>query len=268
MPNPNWVNRYDYQIRYYKDTVINSKTYNLYAPFGRTFGFEYCASFIKRGFLRQDTLAKKVFILDSAFVERPLYDFSKGLNDTLQSYNIVLRANMTLTVMNVATATLSNGTYHKALWVSNNNCFIEGVGSVFGGLYGNNQAIFSNNLTEQLMCFGRITPFFELLEGITTQQYICSLVPAKVGINELKNIKLDGIKIYPNPVTERLTIDFGGANFDYLSVNIYTTLGECVILKNISASQNTVDLSLLTKGIYYLNLQSKLHKQYYKIVKE
>lgn len=273
LPNPNTVNRLDYQIKYFKDTVIQAKTYSVYETFGRQWGFEYCRSFIKRGFIRQDTSAKKVFILDSAYVERPLYDFSKNLNDTLLSYNNVLHSTITLTVTSVATATLSDGTYRKVLWVSGGNCFVEGVGSVFGGLYGHNQASFSNGLTEQLICFGTITPFFRLLEGITQFQYVCSFVPATVGVDDLQQIKSYNITIFPNPNNGIFEIEFISRSNNNLSYKLSNFMGQEILYDSIKAISGSnhfkIDISEVPIGIYILNIfdnNQAVHKQ--KIIKQ
>jgi hypothetical protein len=267
-PNPNAVNRYDYQIRYYKDTVINSKIYNLYQRFGRSWGFEFCSSFTKRGFLRQDTLTKKIFILDANFVERPLYDFSKlVVGDTLQHYNKALNSVVTLTVQHMDTAYLNDGTKHKAQWVSNNNCFIEGVGSIFGGLYGDDQLPFTpNNISEQLMCYGFISPFFNLMDGITQQIYICSLVPATVGMEEYFFNQID-INIFPNPVRDKLHLELG-FQVGNAKLSIYNTLGQIIYSKDGIDKKEEIDLGFLRSGVYYLKINNYEGQKTFKLLKE
>ena len=270
LSSSNWIDRYDYQIRYYKDTIINSKTYNLYERFGRSWGYEFCPSFTKRGFLRQDTLAKKVFILDANFIERPLYNFSKQIGDTLLHYNKSLNSVVTLTVQYLDTAYFYDGSKHKAQWVSNNNCFIEGVGSIFGGLYGDDQMMNTpNNISEQLLCYGRITPFFEIMEGITQQIYYCSLVPATVGINGLKGLEKYEINVFPNPAQDKVTVKFENTPSIGTHITLSNTLGQIIYTHNAPNPMLEINLTTFSSGIYYLKVQDKSGFQTtFKVIKE
>lgn len=249
----NKANRYDYQVKYFKDTLISGKTYNKYGAFGKGYawpGFDgFCTSFINVGFLRQDTFNKTVFILDKDYVERPLYDFSKNPGDTMLSYNRVLNVNLALTVSTVIPTTLLDGSQRKTIWLSNNNCLVEGIGSVCGGLYGDNQYVFSNNVAEQLICFGNLYPFSQLVGGMTMVQYVCALVPETVGIEELEQ---DHIKVFPNPVTDILTVETD----KIVSVEICNSLGQVVY----SGTEKKINLSYLAPGLYILKTSNKIIK--------
>lgn len=266
----NNVKRLDYQIRYYKDTVINGKEYNKYAPFGRLSGQCCCSSFTEHGYLRQDTLARKVYILDNNFVEQPLYDFTKQVGDTFLHYSRKLDANVTLTVEAIATATLNDDTFHKALWVSNNNCFIEGVGSIFGGLYGDDQMFFTtDNISEQLMCFGIIEPFYKLLDGITQRIYYCAFVDQTVGLSETEPM-LPDIRLMPNPTTGKFRIQVNSvAAWNYRIIDL---LGKDVLQGIIPANTGTeavsIDITELPDGIYSVYLTGPPGSLWYqKVVK-
>jgi hypothetical protein len=250
------VDRYDYQIRYFKDTTINGIIYNKYSTFGRAWGIP-CQSFIRHGYLRQDTLNKKVMMLDNNFVERPLYNFSKSIGDTLLSYNNVLNSNVTLTVQSINTATLFNGSHRKAMWVSGNNCFIEGIGSIFGGLYGHGQ-LMNTTVSEQLICFGTIQPFFELLEGITTVNYVCAFVPDNVGINENNKTQSDFFEIYPNPGRNEITIRSLSALNEW-DISIHNALGQIVLDSGTTAGKDRFHLNIedFKSGIYFVCFYSE-----------
>ena len=73
------------------------------------------------------------------------------------------------------------------------------------------------------------------------------------------------IDIYPNPTTGVVYID----NFDNpLNIKVMNTLGEIVMEKQLSISDNKIDLSTYDKGIYYLEIISKKGKITKKIVLE
>jgi hypothetical protein len=73
--------------------------------------------------------------------------------------------------------------------------------------------------------------------------------PASVlGISELG--KNDGIKIYPNPVNDRLFIENKNGTFN--QVTVINTLGQVVKKDNIKKGNNVIDIAVLNSGIYYL----------------
>ncbi|MBV8325294.1 S8 family peptidase [Chryseobacterium sp.] len=74
--------------------------------------------------------------------------------------------------------------------------------------------------------------------------------------------KTEGIKIYPNPVTNILSIQ---SEYDIKSLEIYDNLGR-LIRKN--SQQKAVHVENLSKGIYYLKIQIKDKIYYEKFIKE
>jgi hypothetical protein len=260
---------YDYQLRYIKDTTINSKNYNQYGAFGRAFGEGYCSSFIRVGYLRQDTLVKRVCMLDENYIERPLYNFTKNLGDTLLSYDVSLKANKTLTVTYVTTAVLNNGSIRKALWFSNVNCYIEGVGSIFGGLFGCNQPLQSNYRTEELVCFGKRTPFNVLIEGKTALGILCGLVPYNVGFETIVKVQnLFQIHIVPNPIKDKFKLLFEQGKLELKRVSISNPLGQILFILNEPKIEHEIDISLLVAGVYYLTVENQIGTNVFKIIKE
>jgi len=72
------------------------------------------------------------------------------------------------------------------------------------------------------------------------------------------------ISIYPNPTSEKLFISFENNNIQ--SVSIFSILGTRV--KNISASSvNSIDVSNLSKGIYFIEIHSTEGKIVKKFIK-
>ena len=74
------------------------------------------------------------------------------------------------------------------------------------------------------------------------------------------------IQIYPNPANDKLNIDC--AIVRYLSMQVYNTVGQCVLQKELNNKTNTIDISSLTRGIYILKFSSANGTFEKKIIKE
>ncbi len=61
----------------------------------------------------------------------------------------------------------------------------------------------------------------------------------------------NNIKIYPNPTTDQLTIEWSGSEAT-LPITIYNQLGQVVLSNSISIGKNSLDVSGLPAGVYVL----------------
>ena len=83
-------------------------------------------------------------------------------------------------------------------------------------------------------------------------------------INEI-NYK-DKIDIYPNPVTDRIYINYFTSQ--NLKMHVYNSVGQCVLQRELNNQTNEIDISSLTRGIYILKLTSSNGTIEKKIIKE
>ncbi len=60
------------------------------------------------------------------------------------------------------------------------------------------------------------------------------------------------VKLYPNPATDRITID--NAENQNLNISVYTIVGDFVLQKVLTNNKNIIDISSLSKGIYIIRL--------------
>jgi hypothetical protein len=67
------------------------------------------------------------------------------------------------------------------------------------------------------------------------------------------------IKIYPNPANTQITIEFDSKRSEN-TVEIYTTLGQQLLLKKFGTGNGSVDISEFDNGIYLV----KINKEHYK----
>lgn len=82
-------------------------------------------------------------------------------------------------------------------------------------------------------------------------------VYACVGLEE---VALNSIKIFPNPVSDLLTIKSENVSGPKISLKILNDLGETVYFTDQFIFNSPIDLSYLSPGIYFLKLQSKTLK--------
>lgn len=75
----------------------------------------------------------------------------------------------------------------------------------------------------------------------------------------------NGIAVYPNPVTGRLTIV---AEESIISVRVYDILGNLVLESKAAASTYQLDVSGLSNGVYLLQLQKGEQILTGKLIKE
>ncbi|MCB0447636.1 MAG: T9SS type A sorting domain-containing protein [Gelidibacter sp.] len=109
---------------------------------------------------------------------------------------------------------------------------------------------------------GAINSFYNSnIDNTTTQDYFSGFVSgmqgisfSTLGMNEV-NLYDNLFKIYPNPVINHLTIEspYVG-NFDLYVIN---QLGQEVMKQNQNDPLTSLDVSNLSKGLYFLNISSE-----------
>lgn len=76
----------------------------------------------------------------------------------------------------------------------------------------------------------------------------------------------DRIVLFPNPVENTLTIDFG-SNAAEMKGCIYSVLGQSLQSFNLNRNQNTIDFSPYQKGMYIITIETETGTKTYKVVK-
>ena len=82
------------------------------------------------------------------------------------------------------------------------------------------------------------------------------------------NIQIENISIYPNPINNMLNISVGSNSG--LNYSIFNITGQIIFKGKFTSSNNRVDFSDLSKGVYFLQvLDIQLNKQNtYKLIKK
>ncbi len=84
-----------------------------------------------------------------------------------------------------------------------------------------------------------------------------------IGINDVA--KDDELTMYPNPATNELTIESKMQNAE---IEIRDVLGQMVYSTKAIAASSTIDVSMLSKGVYFISLQNGKQTINKKLVKE
>jgi len=80
------------------------------------------------------------------------------------------------------------------------------------------------------------------------------------------------ITIYPNPVKDNLFIKFNDAILSDISISLVDVSGRLIIQRNFKHidldKEETLDLSSIKSGIYFIEIRSEKVSRVYKIIKE
>lgn len=91
-----------------------------------------------------------------------------------------------------------------------------------------------------------------------TPKKLCDTLNVVVGINEA--ILDRALVVYPNPTTGKLNLDIRGLNFDNMSIEVFNTVGELVLVENHtkvdSQSKYSMDITGAASGIYLVRIST------------
>lgn len=117
-------------------------------------------------------------------------------------------------------------------------------------MYDNNQ-VFTGGTSETLT--------------IPYTEYPVFLKGDPLNINELAEAQ---VSIYPNPTTENLRIKLHDLNFDNASVQLFDLSGKLLLSQNLNHSNQAIDLSDLSSGIYLCRISVDGKKSTKKVIKQ
>jgi hypothetical protein len=77
-----------------------------------------------------------------------------------------------------------------------------------------------------------------------------------VGINPDSKMITSQIKVYPNPATDILNVEFSQLNIDEAIISIENTLGQNVYTTTTNKSMNTINTSTMQTGVYFVKVKT------------
>lgn len=186
-------------------------------------------------FLREDSVAQKVFIYNYfSYQDDLLYDFSLEVGDTLISDYTT--SGYSVIVQSIENLILNNGDdVRKFNFVGCDAFYIESI----GGSQGLAGGLLMPEYPDELFCVED--------QGVG----LLSDCAGWVDINE--NQFTNSIQIFPNPAIDFIRIT-GLETNNIASIKIYNCFGKEIISKDLSVSTETIDVSQLQSGCYFLRV--------------
>lgn len=235
------------------------------------------------GFYRESS--KKVYakILNYADTsEILLYDFNLMVGDTFYDKRKDLAGTAFIykyKVVSITTGTLTSDLrmqynfnfvgYHgvvpsySTLGFSCNSFWLEGIGSI-KGIFNTRTSVegtecfvaaaVSNASFANLICFEH-----------RNLQYMAQTC-LNLGLKE-NEINSD-VRLYPNPFKNNLTLELSNELSPNSKLTIINTLGQIVFIYQEPKNKQEIDLSFLSRGVYYLTLEGKHGRKVVKFIKE
>ncbi len=231
------------------DTLINSQIYHkLTIPFIQTIYSGTCTPIDFSGYqgaIRQDTVARKVFIVPPSFsVEQLFYDFNLQIGDTIKGY---LETIMSLkdTVISIDSVMVGNK-YHKRWFINDwySIYMIEGIGSTNGLLFQSPGHVTDYNVFT-------ITCFQQNGQTLYPDTAInCPLITSINSVDETSN----QIKVFPNPFSTTTQISFD-KTYQTLDLSIIDLQGKIIQQKSYhDCNKITLDRAGIANGFYFLRV--------------
>ncbi len=234
---------YGHHFYFQGDTLVSGYTYQkMYSnPIISLIGNPYCPPYAVDnnspanfgGLMREDTIAKKVFMYDfSINSDELLYNFNLVAGDTLNSFMGAL-----LIVDSVSLISLPNGDIRKIFYLNSGENYIESIGG-------------SNGIG-----FPLIDPLGYAYEPICISENNIPIWGGQclgtVGINE--NLQ-ESKNVYPNPFINVITIE--ASNPEETEIILYNGISNEILRKSFSNS-TTINTENLVSGIYVYKMISK-----------
>ena len=168
-----------------------------------------------------------------------LYDFGLQIGDTFK-----IESNCDIQLMSIDSMLL-NGNYYRKFNFEGIACisqpyyWVEGIGSSAGPL-----PYFS--YFEATMCMNRFVLNSTLEEFYFSPNFACDAL-------EVTDLEADGFTVSPNPVGSELS--FHRLSEKDATVNIYDLKGNEVLNYEVVGVENTLNVSSLNSGVYYIVVQ-------------
>lgn len=178
---------------------------------------------------------------DTATIEYVLYDFNLNVGDTMvHPFGGMAGGNDTITIMSVDSVQASDG-YHRRLWISTWDRWIEGIGSMeYLFAPAGNAGVSGNDI---LVCMGTDSGFV----------YPLGLSSCFVSVPEDSPLEYK-ISISPNPFTDKINITV--KTNELLEVSLYDVTSRKIFNQSFTTS-TTINTEQLAKGIYLYEVRNK-----------
>ncbi|MBS1622478.1 MAG: T9SS type A sorting domain-containing protein [Bacteroidetes bacterium] len=217
------------------------------------------------GFIREDTLARKIYFRDLHANEYLLYDFSKGIGDTLDfvfcetcdvmssNHRVIINHIDTIVYGGIPRKVYSYYPIDTAGHPIQAQTFqiIEGIGSTAGLL--NPIAAW---ISHPDACGGALTCFSQNDTSIYPSFSVgrCPVaLPYQIDIHDINLMK---ITIYPSPATDQLHISYPDIQAE-TTIALHDIMGREVWAQPITKAQSGYSIAALPSGVYLYQVRDR-----------
>lgn len=201
------------------------------------------------GVIRDDTISNKVYGF------RPGFDTSEVV---LMDYNLDVGDTVIFDwTVNSIDSILINGNYRKRwFYDQSSKYFIQGIGTSLGLLEGYFNILAGSGPHCQLICVKDTLASQIIYDSGVLSELGCQKITA-VSENEL----LQGVSVYPNPVTEELNVQIGEEPKEFVILDLK---GRPLSIGLLDPVNSIIDLQDLSSGIYILKVEGYLPTRFIK----
>lgn len=235
------------------DTVINGKTYgklygnNLYADYPYSDLDFNLATATYVAAVREDS-SKKVWVRNATdSIDFLYYDFALDTGDTFCFDYFAAGCYQVIYIDSI----LIDGNYRRQIHFNTSGAetWIEGIGSTVGWF--------------EFQWIGSISYYLDCFFENETQLFATSgncHCDTYTGIEQINN---DVIKVFPNPVTTEINIEFKNS-FKQINIELYTLLGNKIWAISSIDKSIKIDVSKLPVGPYFILFTDDQNNQWLK----
>jgi hypothetical protein len=247
---------------YNGDTVINNKMYHkLYQKIRNIFCSQIIEQTYYAGALREDTINKKVYSMDSwQNEEHLLYDFTLQPGDMLPYSSGA--------IVDFIDTIITNDGIKRSRWNVSGGYYSSAVIEGIGGTHG----LLSNYL---LMEYPDVTLCFEgdSKQTVYVNSYFgygygyCNVITDTCYYLSTSDMKLNEVQVYPNPADIYVNVDIP-ANFKIVSFELIDLSGNQIKKTNFQFSSNLIhfDISEYPSGVYIFVTRTLTNTYYNKLI--
>ena len=110
------------------------------------------------------------------------------------------------------------------------------------------------NFVTTTLTAGTYTYYAEAATCTTSAARTAITITVNICTNITEMVLKNNVNLYPNPVSDQLHVSVD--NYELQQVKIYDVTGELVFEKEMKDQNSKLDLSHLTKGIYFIEMQT------------